>query len=82
MTVEELFEIIPSTTKIRICSSYNGKVRAYTNKKAKEFKEYTVVEIRPKIKVEDGRYSLIASASPYLEIHIRDYDDWKGGEPF
>lgn len=82
MTVEDLFKVIGYRADIKLISSFNGKMRAKTDKKAKEFYSYEVAGIAPKIKVNKEKYGGNDYATPYLEIHIRDYNDWKGEEIF
>ena len=60
---------------VKIVSAFNGKIKATSHKKMKEFYDYEVSLVSPKIAVSTSKYNKGKYAKPYLEISISDYCD-------
>ena len=76
MTVKDLFSVVSNGTNIKIVSSFNGKTRTTSKIKAKKFYDYEVFTVKTKIKTNNGKYDYGDWANSYLEISIRDFNDW------
>ena len=80
MKLKELFQFVSNGTDIKIISAFNGKTRTTSHIKAKDFYEYELLTVRPKIKVNKSKWDYDNWATPYLEISISDYNDWRESE--
>ena len=81
MTLKELAGVIsPYSGDVKIISGFNGKIKATSHKRMKEFYDYEVSLVIPKIAVSTSKYNKGKYAKPYLEISISDYCDWVKSE--